>query len=231
METAAGLVGRLPERLHRVRCPSRSRADLRRRLGQRHPWEDGFDFTPPAASGLASRAARLRRRWREPVRHRVVVSADRRPPGCGRRPEPADRPPLLLALLPSPAHRRRRRPLLPVVPPAPGGFVRRVDSRATPPSPGWRRCWPAAHPKRGSSSSCAIRSSASVSGCPGPPSRGSQRGGDRGRRRRPRLLRRPASPASHEFVPPERILVLQLERCVSDWTSAAGGHLPVPRPR
>lgn len=51
--TAAGLAGRLPEPLHRA-VPVQVRADLRRRLGRRHPWEDGFDFTPPDTSGLAT---------------------------------------------------------------------------------------------------------------------------------------------------------------------------------
>ncbi len=49
----AAALSRLPDRLHRV-LPAQVRADLRRRLGRHHPWEDGFDFTPPGASGLAT---------------------------------------------------------------------------------------------------------------------------------------------------------------------------------
>jgi hypothetical protein len=58
MRPSARLVAwysRLPERLHRL-LPAEPRADLRRRLGRRHPWEEGYDFTPPAAAGLPTAA-------------------------------------------------------------------------------------------------------------------------------------------------------------------------------
>jgi hypothetical protein len=45
----------MPEGLHRL-LPAEPRADLRRRLGRRHPWEDGYDFSPPAAAGLSTGA-------------------------------------------------------------------------------------------------------------------------------------------------------------------------------
>ncbi|HLH27830.1 MAG TPA: hypothetical protein VKW77_02880, partial [Acidimicrobiales bacterium] len=43
-------LSRLPAPLHRV-LPFEQRADLRRRLGRRRPWEEGFDFTPPPSEG------------------------------------------------------------------------------------------------------------------------------------------------------------------------------------
>jgi hypothetical protein len=49
--TLAELARRVPGRLQRI-VPLPVRNDLRRRLGRHHPWEEGFDFTPPDPAGL-----------------------------------------------------------------------------------------------------------------------------------------------------------------------------------
>jgi Sulfotransferase family len=47
----AAWLSRLPGNLQRI-LPYELRADLRRRLGRFRPWEEGYDFTPPAPDGL-----------------------------------------------------------------------------------------------------------------------------------------------------------------------------------
>ncbi|MBV8463425.1 MAG: sulfotransferase [Acidimicrobiales bacterium] len=49
--SAFWLLSHLPAPARRV-VPSEARADLRRRLGHRYPWEEGYDFTPPPSDGL-----------------------------------------------------------------------------------------------------------------------------------------------------------------------------------
>jgi hypothetical protein len=50
-ETLAAWLGRVPARAQRI-LPYEPRADLRRRLGRVRPWEEGYDFTPPAVGPL-----------------------------------------------------------------------------------------------------------------------------------------------------------------------------------